>query len=128
MEEKHRGKPQTTQGGFQLKAKHVCMLLSAILVVLGAFAYQSYQEWQEEVEGANRQTQMFLSGGPRISSYAQIQECIDGVNETFACKAQHLELVKSHFHACLAARIPFEESPFAKRWTAQYQYYFTVKE
>ena len=128
MAETHHDKPQTTQTHFQLRDKHVCILLAAIFVVLGAFAYQSYQDWQAEVEEANRQTQIFLSGGPRISSYAQIQKCIDGVDETFACKPEHLELVKSHLHACLAGRIPFEESPFAKRWTEQYQYYFTVKE
>ena len=60
MAETHHDKPQTTQTHFQLRDKHVCILLAAILVVLGAFAYQSYQDWQAEVEEANRQTQIFF--------------------------------------------------------------------
>lgn len=128
MKETHHDKPHITRTHFQLRAIHVCILLAAIFVVLGAFAYQSYQDWQAEVKEATRQTQFFLSGGPRISSYAQIQKCIDGIDETFACKPEHLETVKAHFYACLAVGISFEESPFAKRWTEQYQYYFTVKE
>ena len=109
------------------RSKTAVLILAVILLGIGYIVYGQYTKYKKEVNEAIRENQIFLSGGPFLKSYSQVKACLDGTDDTYKCRAEYVDKVRSIWFACLVGQIPFEESPFVKNWQTEYKNYFIRK-